>query len=178
MRLQHIKLRSKRGFSIAEVLLAVGILGFALCGILATYLACFNLASISKNTNIATSAAQGIIEQIRATPFTTLWDTSLQKSQIELNGNFYNLTHVSGNRWSLTFMVNNMPANMGIAYIDIDNTTTPKILTATVSVCWKQGDKIIGEDVNLNGVLNAGEDTNGNGLIDSPMELITQIANR
>ena len=176
MRLQSVKFLSKNGFTIAEVLLAVAILGFALCGILATYLASFNLASISKNTNIATSAAQGVIEQIRSTPFTSLADSV--QPQIELAGSFYNLTHVSGNRWSITFTVNNMPANMGIAYIDIDNTVSPKILTATVSVCWRQGNKVLGEDLNLNGVLNSGEETNGNGIIDSPMELITQIANR
>jgi hypothetical protein len=71
-----------------------------------------------------------------------------------------------------------MPANMGVVYIDIDNPETPKILRATVNVCWQQGNKIIGEDINLNGSLNSGEDINGNGIIDSPMELITQIANR
>jgi len=172
----RVKYLSESGFTLAEVLLAVAILGFALCGILATYLACFNLASISKNTNIATSAAQGIIEQIRATPFTTLSDRT--QPQIELNGNFYNLTNISSNRWSLVFTVNNMPANMGVAYIDIDNPIAPTIITATVSVCWREGNKIMGEDVNLNGRLDSGEDTNGNGIIDSPMELITQIANR
>lgn len=176
MRLKLARSLAKSGFTLAEVLLAVGILGFALCGILATYLASFNLVSISKNTNIAASASQGVIEQIRATPFTTLSDKV--QPQIRLNGNFYNLTNVATNRWALTFSVNNMPANMGVAYIDIDNATAPKILTATVSVCWRQGNRVLGEDVNLNGSLNSGEDTNGNGIIDSPMELITQIANR
>lgn len=176
MKLQFVKLRSKNGFTIAEVLLAVAILAFALCGILATYLASFNLASISKNTNIAASAAQSVIEQIRATPFTTLADRI--QPQIRLNGNFYNLANLGNNRWSLAFSVNNMPANMGVAYIDIDNAVTPKILKATVSVCWLQGNRVLGEDVNLSGSLNAGEDANANGIIDSPMELTTQIANR
>lgn len=176
MRLQSVKFHSQNGFTIAEVLLAVAILAFALCGILATYLASFNLVSISKNTNIAASAAQGVIEQARATPFTTLADRL--QPQIRLNGNFYNLTNVATNRWALTFTVNNMPANMGVVYIDIDNATNPKILTATVSVCWRQGNRVLGEDANLNGSLNSGEDANGNGIIDSPMELITQIANR
>lgn len=176
MRLQSVKRSAESGFTIAEVLLAVAILAFALCGILATYLAAFNLAGISKNTNLAASAAQGIIEQIRATPFTSLSDSV--QPQVELGGSFYNMTYVSPGRWRLAFTVNNMPANMGVAYIDIDNVASPKILTATVSVCWRQGDKMMGEDVNLNGVLDTGEDANSNGIIDSPMELITEIANR
>lgn len=176
MKLQIVKRLSERGFTIAEVLLAIAILGFALCAILATYLACFNLASISKNTNIATSAAQGMIEQIRATPFTSLSDA---QPQIELAGSFYNLTLASANRWYLNFTVNNMPSNIGVAYIDIDNAATPKIITATVNVCWRQGNRIIGEDLNLSGGAPAlAEDLNGNGLIDSPVELITQISNR
>lgn len=176
MKPQTVKCLPNRGFTIAEVLLAVAILGFALCAILATYLASFNLASISKNTNIAISAAQGILEQVRATPFTSLSDT---QPQIELAGSFYNLTYASGNRWYLNFTVNDLPANIGVAYIDIDNTSNPQIITATVSVCWMQGNKIIGEDLNLSGgAPNPGEDINGNGLLDSPVELITQIANR
>ena len=56
--------------------------------------------------------------------------------------------------------------------------TDPEFLLVTISVCWRQGSRIIGEDLNLNGALDAGEDTNGNGIIDSTVELVTQVANR
>jgi len=153
MRLQTIKPCKKNGFTLAELLLAVAILAVALCAILATYAACFNLTNISKNVNIATSAAQGLIEQIRNTPF-----TQIPASYDRLN-----------------FTVNNIPNSMGIVYV---NDTDPELLVVTVVVCWRQGNRIIGEDLNLNGTLDAGEDTNGNGIIDSPVELVTQIANR
>jgi len=52
------------------------------------------------------------------------------------------------------------------------------LLQATVSVCWRQKNRVIGEDKNLNGALDAGEDANGNKIIDSPVELTTLIVNR
>jgi len=171
MRLKLIKSLTKRGFSLAEVLLAVAILGFALCGILGTYLACFNLTITSKNVNLATSAAQGVIEEIRNTPYSRMVDNH----QVQLGGQFYNLTLVSANLYRLNFTVNNMPQNMGIVYI---NQANPDLLTVTAAVCWRQGNAVIGEDTNLNGILDGGEDRNGNNLISSTVELVTQVIAR
>lgn len=136
-----------------EMLLAAVITSFALCGILLTYITCMDAVKSSKKVSIATGAAQGLIEEIRSTPF----------PQIVAS---YNL---------LNFTVNDIPASSGIVYVDDSN---PEFLLVTVSVCWRQGNRIIGEDTNLNGILNAGEDINGNGMIDSTVELVTQVANR
>ena len=171
MRLKLVKRLSKRGFTLAEVLLAVAILAFALCGILGTYLACFNLTITSKNVNIATSAAQGVIEEIRNTPYSRMVDDH----QVQLGGQFYNLTLVSGNLYCLNFTVNNLPQNMGVVYI---NQANPDFLTVTAEVSWKQGNAVIGEDINLNGLLDSGEDKNGNNMIDSSVELVTQVVPR
>jgi hypothetical protein len=73
------------------------------------------------------------------------------------------------------FVVNAIPSSMGVVYI---NDTNPELLQATVSVCWRQKNRVIGEDKNLNGALDAGEDANGNKIIDSPVELTTLIVNR
>lgn len=170
-RLKPIKGLSRRAFTLAEVLLAVAILSFALCGILATYLACFNLTITSKNVNLATSAAQGILEEIRNTPFPQMVDDH----QVQLGGQIYNLTLVSTGLYRLNFAVNNMPQNMGVLYID---QTDPDFITATVEVSWKQGSSVIGEDANFNGILNSGEDANGNNMLSSTVELVTRIVNR
>ena len=61
--------RFKKGFVLIEVLLATAIASFAICGILLMYIAGMDLIRISKNASIATSAAQGVIEEIRNTPF-------------------------------------------------------------------------------------------------------------
>ena len=145
--------RSKKGFTLPEILLAAVIALFALCGILLTYITCLDTVKLSKNVSIATSAAQGLIEDIRSTPF----------------------PQIITNYDQLIFTVNNIPSSRGIVYVD---DTNPELLLVTVSVCWKQGNRIIGEDTNLNGALDAGEDTNGNGIIDSTVELVTQVANR
>ncbi len=152
--------RSKKGFALPEVLLAAVIASFALCGILLTYIACMDTVKTSKNVSIATSAAQGLIEEIRSTPFPKIALTRAQDAQ-----GFKNLT----------FTVNGIPSSSGIVYVD---DTDPELLLVTISVCWRQGNRIVGEDINLNGALDAGEDTNGNNMIDSTVELVTQVVNR
>jgi Tfp pilus assembly protein PilV len=150
-------LKEERGFSLAEALVATGIMAFALVGILCTYTTCLVLINTSKNVNAATNAAQGIIEEIRSTPFT----------QIMPNYN------------GMLFTVNDVPSSIGVVYIN--NSTAPAsadLMLATVSICWRQGNKTIGEDVNLNGVLDAGEDLNGNGIIDSTVQLKTMVVRR
>ncbi len=152
--LKVLKRPYNRGFSLAEILLAVAILAFAFCGILAMHTTCFVLMATSKNVNIATNAAQGLIEEIRSAPFTQIIS--------DYNG--------------LNFIVNNIPSSRGVVYVD---DTDPELLEVTISVCWKQGKRIIGEDTNLNGVLDSGEDKSPyNQIIDSPVELVTRIANR
>jgi len=148
-----MKGRSKKGFVLPEVLLATIITAFAVCGILLTYIAGMDLIRTSKNASIATSAAQGLMEEIRNTPFPDI---------------VTNYDH-------LRFSVNSIPSSSGIVYVD---DTDPEFLLVTISACWRQGNRLIGEDINLNGVLDAGEDANGNGIIDSTVELVTQVANR
>jgi type II secretory pathway pseudopilin PulG len=158
--------RSKKGFVLPEVLLAAIIAAFAVCGILLTYITGMDLIRTSKNASIATSAAQGLIEEIRSTPFPKIALTPVQDPQGFKNLNF----SVDG-----IPSINGVVSSRGIVYV---NATDPEFLLITISVCWRQGNRIIGEDINLNGVLDAGEDTNGNGIIDSTVELVTQVVNR
>lgn len=145
---------SENGFTLTEVLLATAILAFAVCAILAAYISCVALAATSKNTNIATDAALGLAEEIRSTTFAQIF-------------NDYNL---------FNFTLNDIPESRGVVYV---NDTNPELLEVTISICWKQGNRIIGADTNLNGILDAGEqDIDGDGLIHSPVQLVTRISNR
>lgn len=133
--------------------MAAAILASAISAILATYYSCFVLISTSKNINITTDAAMGLMEEIRNSAFSRIVD--------DYNG--------------LNFIVNDIPQSRGVVYVD---DTNPELLNVTISVCWRQGNRVMGEDTNLNGQLDSGEDKNGNNIIDSPVQLVTIIANR
>ncbi|MDD4954470.1 MAG: prepilin-type N-terminal cleavage/methylation domain-containing protein [Candidatus Omnitrophica bacterium] len=146
-------MKTKKSFTIIEVLIALAILIIAISSILVTYLSCFMLIDTDKNINIATNAAQALMEEIRSTPFTEIMN--------DYNG--------------LNFTINDIPESMGVVYVD---DTNPELLQITISACFRHRGRVIGEDSNLNGNLDVGEDVNGNGIIDSPVELTTRIANR
>jgi len=148
-----LKKLSSRGFTLVEVLLATAILASAISAILMTYYSCFVLISTSKNINITTNAAMGLMEEIKNSTFNRIVN--------DYNG--------------LNFIVNDIPQSMGVVYVDDEN---PELLQVTISVCWRQGNRVIGEDTNLNGQLDAGEVDNGNNIIDSPVQIVTIIANR
>ncbi|MBU2103302.1 MAG: prepilin-type N-terminal cleavage/methylation domain-containing protein [Candidatus Omnitrophota bacterium] len=145
-------MRFRHGFTLVEVVVAIGILATTLCVLLGVYSACTILVSTSKSINIATNAVLGLMEEIRTSSFADIED--------------YN---------GLQFVLNAVPESRGVVYVD---DTNPELLEVTVSVCWRQGNRIIGEDANLNGALDGGEDQNGNGKIDSPVQIVTRIANR
>ena len=148
-----LKKLSRRSFTLVEVLLAAAILASAISAILMTYYSCFVLISTSKNINITTNAAMGLAEEIRSSAFNRIVD--------DYDG--------------LNFIVNDIPQSRGVVYVDDSN---PELLQVTISVCWRQGNRVIGEDTNLNGQLDAGEVDNGNHIIDSPVQIVTIIANR
>jgi len=154
--LSPYKLSRKRfngGFSLLEILLAIGILAFALGALLTVYVSCFSLVAISKNTDIATSVAISLAERIRNTPFTQIAAT-------------FNNFRVPSDP------IVNLPSGRVFAYV---SNISPTLLQVTISVCWRQGTRIFGEDTNLNGFRNLGEDANGNGMIDSPVQIVMLV---
>jgi prepilin-type N-terminal cleavage/methylation domain-containing protein len=116
-----------RGFTLVEIVVAVAILAFALCSILATYVTCFVLMATSKNINIATNAAMGVMEEIRTAPFTQLDQVGLPCDWV-------------GHYHGCTFNVAGLPLGAGI--IAVDN-TNPDLLNVTVAVTWNQSGRIM-----------------------------------
>ena len=148
--------RKQNGFTLVEVMLAAAFLIIVLSGMLATYISCFELITTVRNLTFAVNSAQGKIEEIRDYSFSSTFDD-------------YNNT---------TFTVDEIPAGNSRGVVYLDN-SDPDLLVLTVSVCWRQrANRIIGEDLNLNGTLDAGEDTNGNNIIDSPAQLVTLVTAR
>lgn len=68
-------LQENRAFVLSEVLLAAAILGLALSGLLALFLACGLLNESNRNRNVAMSHAQYVMEAIKNTDFDDIEDS-------------------------------------------------------------------------------------------------------
>ena len=140
------------GFTLPELMVAAMVTIIAFLGILYTYVRYLELDELSRNTSIALQASQNKIEAIKNTAYDQIVAT-------------YN---------NQTFTSSGINGKGAIAIDD----TNPKLMLITVTFCWKQSNnRLMGEDTNLNGVLNVGEDKNGNGSMDSPVQLIAYIYN-
>jgi prepilin-type N-terminal cleavage/methylation domain-containing protein len=65
-------IKNKKGFTLAELMLAAFIIAFVLSGLLLLFTNCMLLNSASRNLSVATSHAEYVMESIRATSFTGL----------------------------------------------------------------------------------------------------------
>ena len=148
--------RSRRkGFTLLELMVVSGITITALVGLLGTYVACFELTEITRNSQLAIISAQAVLEEMRNTAFTSIYST-------------YE---------GYEFSVSGMAAASGRGRVDVDNTNT-SLLNVTVGVCWRQkGGRIIGECYSAAGNVTF-NDTNGNGVLDSPVQISTLMAQR
>lgn len=144
---------SNKGFTLIELLLAFAILAFCLCGILLTYINMFLLSDLSRDLTLTTNAVQAKTEEIKKTPFDNL---------LSLNGTTFNL--------------NPFPASDAKGFIEVTDTTYSDLKRVRVIAAFKSRLRLIGEDKNLNGVLDPGEDTDNNGALYWPIEVVTFIA--
>lgn len=143
---------SNQGFTLPELMVSAMIMILAFMGILYTYVRYLELDELSRNTSLALQASQDKIETIKNTAYDQIVAT--------YNNQTFTYTGINGR-----------------GSIRIDS-TNPKLMLVTVTFCWKQSNgRLIGEDKNLNGVLNTGEDANANGSLDSPVQLIAYIYN-
>jgi len=155
LRLQNLltKCHSSKGLSLSELLIATGILAFAICGVILVYAICSVLIATSRNINIATNAAISVMEEVKSATFSDIYST-------------YN---------GMTFTLNEIPESSGIVHVD---DSVDELLQVTVSICWRQGNRIIGEDTNLDGTLSEDEDINNNDITDSTVQVVMRIANK
>ena len=143
---------SDRGFTLPELMVAAMVTVIAFMGILFTFVRFLELDDLSRNTSLALQASQNKIEAVKNTQFDQIVAT--------YNNQTFTASGINGK---------------GVVTI---NSADPKLMLITVTFCWKQSNnRLMGEDKNLNGVLNTGEDTNGNGTLDSPVQLIAYIYN-
>lgn len=148
--------KDKSGFTLLELMIAVGVLIVALVGLLGVFAHMMLLNENSRSLTIALTACQDKLEEMRNANFSTLYTTYNGAS---FNPNGFTLGQAKGT-------------------ISIDN-SNPNLLRVFVSVSWRtRSNRVIGEDKNLNGGLDGGEDLDANGRLDSPGQLATLMAQR
>ncbi|RLC34533.1 MAG: hypothetical protein DRZ76_02500 [Candidatus Nealsonbacteria bacterium] len=145
----------KKGFSMVELMIGVTILVFALTSILASYANTFILSDLSRNISIATNAIRAKMEEIKQESFSDL---------DSFNGTTFSLIGFAASDAKGRIEVSDVPGFTDLKEVRIIG-------------CFLSRGRVIGEDSNLNGVLDidAGEDENSNARLDSPAEVAALI---
>ena len=147
-----IKRLNNRSFSLSELMIATLIFTLTFAGVITVFFRCMELSELARNTSAALNACKSRIASIEDTAFAQILGT-------------YNNT---------TFTAPNVNG-IGVTYV---TNPSANILQVTTSFSWKEKNgRLMGEDSNLNGLLNAGEDKNANGILDSPVKLTTYVYN-
>lgn len=153
---KFLRHKIKSGASLSEVLVATAIVAMAAVTMIKLFLYCVDHSDLARNMTRAVTDAQSKMEEIKDHTY------SLIPTDYAAGG-------TPGNIFTTT-------NGMGVIYID---STNPDLLQIKAAVCWQnRNGRIMGEDTNLNGTLEAGEDLNNNAEIDSPATLISLMAKR
>ncbi|MBI4355343.1 MAG: hypothetical protein HY597_02680 [Candidatus Omnitrophica bacterium] len=140
---------SNTGLTLFELIIALAIFVVSIGSLVVAQDGCLALAEGARNTTIGLNLAREKAEEIRAVAFG-------------------NVPAYDGQTFTLAAWG---APHRGVVRVV---TTDPALLEIYISVSWRQrGNRVVGEDTNLNGVPDAGEDANGNGRLDSPASLVT-----
>lgn len=149
---------NKSGFTLIELMIVVGVLSFTIAGMMQLYFFVGKHIEMAGNITRVLNDTQNKIEEMRSHNYDDIVAD-------------YAIGGVPGNTFALTGLT-------GIGAVTIDN-TDPDLLIIRVVASWRDRfNYTIGEDANFNGILDEGEDANGDGVISSPVMLMTMIANR
>jgi len=152
------RLITKRAFTLVELIVVVGILSLVITGMLQLYIYTSAQAEMGGNKTSAITEAQAKIEEIRNHDFD---DIAIDYGAGGTPGNTFDLTLLSGK-----------------GVIDVDD-SNPELLVLEVAVSWRNKySRVIGEDFDLDGQLDGGEDINGDGKLSSPITLMSMITRR
>ena len=134
---------------------------------------------------VAMNAAQGQLEALAATPFNTLWTDAQFDAARPPNTGLLMCVGEDANCNGLLEPGEDANANglldsvrLGVQIQSADTIDPPDLLNLHVAACWVSRGRSIGEDRNCNGQLDAGEDADLDGWLDSPAMVSTRIARR
>ncbi|MFT5387316.1 MAG: competence protein ComGC [Lysobacterales bacterium] len=152
------KIGKNSGFTLVELILVAGIMSVTIVGLLNLFIFTSTGAELAGSKTRAIAEAQTVLEEIHAYNFDDIVTDYASGGAV---GDDFDLTYLPGK---------------GTIYIDSSNVD---LLEVHVTICWRdKTGRILGEDTDLDGVLDAGEDVNGNNEIDSIVRLSTMVARR
>ena len=186
------KMAYQHGFTLVELLIGTTIFLLGSGALLAGMNQAMIQSDYLAQYQVVLNASQGLLEEVTLTPFNTLW-TGVQFGDArrtlaaapmgqcvgmgedrncsgtldageDLNGNGVLDDPLPGGR--LAMQVH--PFSPG--------DPNPSLLDVHIAACWNARGRVVGEDRNCNGVLDPGEDDNGNGWMDSPVMVSTRVA--
>ena len=143
-----------QGFTIPEILITVLILLPIFIGTMYVFIQCMGFRAMARNSSYAVLACKDKMAEIENTGFAGI------------AGTFDNTTFTSAD----------VTDGKGVVYVD---DSQPNVVGVTVSFSWKERNgRLFGEDADLDGQIDNGEDINGNNMLDSPVEFTTVIYDR
>ncbi len=140
------------GLTLVELLVATMVFSLAFLGLLLTFVKSMELHETSRNSTYALNAVKSRVEQIKNTDFHQIYN------------NYHRISFTDA-----------AVSGVGISYVD---NSDPDLLKIWVSFSWRQkNSRVVGEDQDLDGILDAGEDLDSNGMLSSPVQVSTYIFN-
>ncbi|UCB56565.1 MAG: prepilin-type N-terminal cleavage/methylation domain-containing protein [Candidatus Omnitrophota bacterium] len=178
--------KRRAGFTLVELMVAVALLVAVLLGLLGVFIGCANLNETSRNLTIAMYGAQEQLEVIR-----NYDDFDMIANDFFVNGS-PNLFDPAGEDDDLDGVLDAGEDDNGNGVLDsplngagamfISPFGAPPdadIYQVRIVVTWFQkGGRQIGEDTDLDGILDAGEDDNNDGVLSSPAQITTLVTER
>ena len=153
-----MQIRKNKGFSLVEVLVTAAIVSTVTITLLRLFVFCAALSEMGGNLTAAMVSAQDKMEEIK-----------------NYNYDLIAADYVAGGAVGDTFSATS-PTRSGVIYVDSSNTS---LLRIEIDVSWRNKDgRVVGEDADLDGVLDIGEDLNSDGKLTSTARIITNIAQR
>lgn len=150
----------RNGFTLVELMLTTAILAIAIIGVFSIY-----------NASIVLSDMAGALTQMA--------NIARYKLESLYTENFDSLDNHNGETFNLSGFGSDTLAVKEAKGVYKISSYSPNLKRVTASITYKtKGGRIIGEDSNLNGVLDLGEDINGDSRLSSPVELTTIIARK
>jgi hypothetical protein len=155
-----------KGLTLMEIVISVGIIAFMAVTVLSAFPVLFEGLNISSQKVVAWEIAKREMETLKGTNFDTLFALAYDPQAQQPVANSFVTTGF-------------LPQSSGVYYVekmsDTGNQPLSDLIKVEVVVCLKAGQRVIGEDSNLNAVLDSGEDKNDDKKINSPVVLSTII---